>query len=165
MISQWAGPGAPPIMLNLPSAASLTVCIYIDRLLYCMPYNNVANLETVTKTNMIRQNALWLFKNHCCENPAPSLPQSCAVVLAALEVSQRAAQRSHLRLKSPTDLRRGLRSSKIWLFYTSNLVASWMHKSSLRCSWMHLQLWRCNQDAMRFDVDCSWRVWELFAQL
>jgi hypothetical protein len=42
-----------------------------------------------------------------------SLPQSCASVSAALEVCRRAAQRSQLLLKSPTDLCRGLRSPKI----------------------------------------------------
>jgi hypothetical protein len=36
-----------------PSVARLTVCIYIEILKYCMPYDEVANLVTVTKTNMI----------------------------------------------------------------------------------------------------------------
>jgi len=35
-------------------------------------------------------------KNHCCENTAPSLPQSCAEVSAALGVSRRHAQRSQV---------------------------------------------------------------------
>jgi len=78
-----------------------------------MPYYDVANLVTVTKMNMIRRNALWLCKNHCCENTASRLPQSWAAVSAALEVSHRAAQRSQLLSKSPTDLRRGLRISEI----------------------------------------------------
>jgi len=75
-----------------------------------MPYYDVENLVAVTKMNMIRRNALWLCRNHCCENTASSLPQSCAAVSAALKVSHRAAQ---LLSKSPADLRRGLRSSKI----------------------------------------------------
>ena len=40
-----------------------------------MPYYDVANLVTVTKTIMIRQNAFWLGKNHSCVNTASSLPQ------------------------------------------------------------------------------------------
>ena len=39
-----------------------------------MAYYDVANLVTVTKTNLIRRNALWLCKDQCCENRAPSLP-------------------------------------------------------------------------------------------
>jgi hypothetical protein len=42
----------------LPSAARLTVCIYIQRLRKCRTYNDVANLVTVTKTNMIIRNSL-----------------------------------------------------------------------------------------------------------
>ena len=44
---------------------------------------------------------------------APSLPQSCAVVSADLDVSRRAAQQSQLLSKSPADLHRSLSSSKI----------------------------------------------------
>ena len=33
--------------------ARLTVCIYIEILQYCMPYHEVANLVSVTNTNMI----------------------------------------------------------------------------------------------------------------
>jgi len=101
---------------RVPSAARLTVCIYRERLQYCMPYYDVANHVTVTKMNMIRRNALWLCKNHCCENMASSvpleygmksraelrsnlgrsrsIPQSCAAVSASLEVSRRSALRS-----------------------------------------------------------------------
>ena len=78
-----------------------------------MPYNDVANLVTVTKMNMIRRNALWLCQNHCSKNTATSLPQSCAAVSAALEVSHRAAQMSQLLSKYPAELRRGHWSSKI----------------------------------------------------
>ena len=59
-----------------------------------MPYYEVANLVTVTKTNMIRRNALWLCKNNCCENTAPCIPQCCAEVSAAFEVSHRSVLRS-----------------------------------------------------------------------
>jgi hypothetical protein len=40
---------------------------------------------------MIKRNALWLFNNYRCKNTPLSLPQCCAVFLAALEVSRRAA--------------------------------------------------------------------------
>jgi len=48
---------------------------------------NVVNLVTLEKTNMIRRYALWLFMYHCCENTAPSIPQSCAAVSDSLEAS------------------------------------------------------------------------------
>ena len=124
---------------RLPSAAWFTLYIYTERLQYCMPPYDVANLVTVTKM-MIRRNALWLWKNHCCENTASSLRQSCVPVSANPEVSCRAARRSHLLSKSPADLRRGLRSSKIWLFYKSNLIVSWMHLPKCRCIQEHLRL-------------------------
>jgi len=41
---------------------------------------------------------LWNNKNCSCENTAPSLPQCCAEVSAALNVSRRPAQRSQLQL-------------------------------------------------------------------
>ena len=78
-----------------------------------MPYYDVANLVAVTKTNMIRRNASWLSKNHWGENMAPNLLQCSAAVSAALKVSRRAAQWSQLFSKSPADLRRGLRSTRI----------------------------------------------------
>jgi hypothetical protein len=69
-----------------------------------MTYYDVANLVTVTKTNMIRRNALWLCKNNCCEITAPSLPQcsclgssqclteSCAEVTGAPKFDYRISQ-------------------------------------------------------------------------
>jgi hypothetical protein len=92
-----------------------------------MLYYDVANLVTITKMNMIGWNTLWLYKNHCCENTASSFPQRCAAVSAALEVSKRAAQWSQLLSMSLANLRKCLRSSKIWIFYKSNLVASKMN--------------------------------------
>jgi hypothetical protein len=38
---------------RLPSVARLTIFIYIEIVKYCMPYYEVVNLVTVTKTNMI----------------------------------------------------------------------------------------------------------------
>jgi len=100
---------------RLPSVVKLTVCIYIERFKWCMPYNDVANL-LVTKMNMIRRNALWLCVNDCCENTTPSLPQSCAAVSTSLRV-----------------FCTGLWSSKIWLFHKSNLIAFSMHLHNCRC--------------------------------
>ena len=78
-----------------------------------MPYYDVAKLVTVTKTDLIGRNALWQCKNDCCENKAASLPQRYSAVWAAPYDSGRAAQWSQLLSKSPVDLLRGLRSSKI----------------------------------------------------
>jgi len=54
----------------------------------------------------------------------------CGCVTTAAErirhlICHSAVQRSQLLLKSPANLRNGLRSSKIWLFSKSNLIASW----------------------------------------
>jgi len=83
--------------------------------------------------------------------------KSPAGVSAALEVSQRAAQWSHLLSKSPADLRRGLKSSTIWLFYKSNLVASWMHLHKCRCFHEHLRLLL---ESLRAHCSAPRGVWE-----
>jgi len=98
------------------------------------------NKDGYERTNMIRHNASLLCKNHCRENTAPKLVLGGAAVLAALEVSCKAEQRSQLLSKSPADLHRGLRSSKIWLLFKSNLVASWMHLHNCRCFQEHLKI-------------------------
>jgi hypothetical protein len=59
-----------------------------------MPYYDGANLVTVTKTNMVRQSALWFYKNVSCDNTAPSnlrssarwITQSCAMISVSLDV-------------------------------------------------------------------------------
>jgi len=66
-----------------------------------MPYYEVANLVTVTKMNMID------------EMPCAYGTLRTTALRIRHQVSRRAAQRSQLRSKSPTDLRRGLSSSKI----------------------------------------------------
>jgi hypothetical protein len=81
-----------------------------------MPYYDVANLVTLTKTNLIHE---MNPKNHCCENTALSLPQSCAEV---------------------SSCSRSLSCSIIWLSYKSNLVASWMHLHNCRCFQEHLRM-------------------------
>ena len=114
--------------------------IYIARLKCCMPYCNVANLVTITETNMMRRNASWLCNNHCSEYTAPNLPWSCAAVSAVPEGSGRAAHCSHLLSKSPADQGSAFRSSKIRLFYKSNLVAFGMHLHNCRCFPDHLRI-------------------------
>jgi len=91
-------------------------------------------------TNMVRQNALCLCMNNCCENTIPSLLLRCTAVWAALKVSRRAVQRSQILWKSPANLRGRPRSSKMWQFYRSNLVASWMHLPNCRCFQEHLKM-------------------------
>jgi len=84
--------------VGVPTEARLTVHRYIKTLTVCIPYYDVANLVTVTKTNTIRPCALLVSMNHCCENMSPYLPQklcrgfgcsrsisqNCAVVSASL---------------------------------------------------------------------------------
>jgi len=83
---------------------------------------------------------MWLLnpKNHCSENTAPSLPQSCEVVSAALDVSLSPAQRSWQHWKSPANMRRGLTCPKFRLFNESNLVVSSMPLHNCRCFQEHL---------------------------
>jgi hypothetical protein len=66
--------------------------------------------------------------------------RNCTAVLIALKVSGRAAQRSQLPSKSPADLRSSLRSSTIWLFYKSNLIASGRYLHNCRCFQQHLRM-------------------------
>jgi len=83
-----------------------------------MPYYDVPNLVTVAKTNMtdkmpcgcgtLRTTGVRIWHQVSC--------RACAEVSAALEVSCGPVLRSQLLLKSPTDLRRGLKSSKIGIF-------------------------------------------------
>jgi len=86
-------PRTPPIMLDYHLRPDWPY-EYIYWELNSACHYAVANLVTVTKTNMIRRNALWFYKNHCRENTVLRLPQYCAVVSASLEVSCRCAQRS-----------------------------------------------------------------------
>jgi len=130
-----------------------------------MPYYDVANLVTVTKMNMIRRNALWLCKNHCCENMTSSLPQSCTAVSAAPDVSCRAVWQSQLLSKSSADLRRGLRSSKISLFYQSYLVASWMHLHNCRCFQEHLRMLLQSPRALCLAPGRSGSIWKYLEAL
>jgi len=70
---------------------SSTVCSQIDRMYifrnldrWSMPYYDVTNLVTVTKTNMIDEMpfSYGTLRNYYCENTAPSLLPTCAKVSA-----------------------------------------------------------------------------------
>jgi len=129
-----------------------------------MPYYDVANLVTVTKMNMIRRNALWLCKNHCCENTASSLPQSCerrsglgrsqsipqscAAVSASLEVSRRSVQRSQ-ELQNLTILD----------------GASWMHLHNCRCFQEHLRMLLESLRALCLAPGGSGSIWRYLEAL
>ena len=87
----------------------------IHTILWCSESGDSNTIESDT------QNALWLWnlQNHCCENTALSLPPSCAEV---------------------SSCSRSLSCSKTWLFYKSNLVASWMHLYNFRCFLKNLRM-------------------------
>jgi len=73
---------------RVPSTVRLTICIQIEKreytihaILWCSKACD-CNIDKYD-----RRNALWLWnpKNHCCENMAPSLPQTSAEVTASLK--------------------------------------------------------------------------------
>jgi len=105
------------------SATQDTVYIYMVRLRFSI-YTIFWCSESCdwNKDEYDRPNALWLWhrKDHCCENMAPCFPQ-----------------RSHLLLKSPTDLHRGLNCSKIRLSHMSTIRASWMLLHNHMCIQEH----------------------------
>jgi len=120
--------------------------------------------------NMIRRNALWLCKNHCCENTASSLPweysikspaelrsshgrsrsipQSSAAVSASLEVSRRSAQRSQ-KLRNLTILD----------------GTSWMHLHNCRCFQEHLRKLLQSLRALCLAPGGSGSVWKYLEAL
>jgi len=128
----------------------------------CILYHNSSIIIAARRRPLtIRHNALWLCKNHCCENMASSLPQSCAVVTAPLEVSHSGGQRSQFVSKSPADLRSGRRSSKIWLSSMEHpeyaLVESESTLLSSRGVWERLEVLRSTGDVARHVwEDCVW---------
>jgi len=90
-----------------------TICSQIDR------------MYTYTEIYIIHA-LLWCSEScDCNNNKMPCDWVRTTAMRIRHQVSCSAAQRSRLLLKSPTDLRRGHRSSKHSLFYKSNLVASW----------------------------------------
>jgi len=79
-VTWWSSDNAP-----VPSAARLTICIFIERLrsiIHTISWCSKAC--DCNKDEYDRQNASWLWKpkNQCCENTAPSLLQTCAEVSA-----------------------------------------------------------------------------------
>jgi len=95
----------------------ITVCTYIERPRYHMPCYDVANLVTVTKTNMMNK-----MPCDCGTGSTAAVRiwyqvsrRFYAEVPAALEISCRPGLRSQVLSKFPADLRRGLSSSKIRL--------------------------------------------------
>jgi hypothetical protein len=70
---------------------------------------------------------------------APSTSLCCATASADIDVCHRAVQQFQLLSKSLADPHRGLRSSKIWLFYQSSLIASWDYSCRV---WKHPEVIR-----------------------
>jgi len=120
-----------------------------------MPYYDVVNHVTLTKRNMIRRNA------------------RTTAVKVRHQVSRSAAQRSWLLIlsraellsKSPTELCRGLRSSDIWLWYKSNLVASWVHLHNPRCLQEHLRMLLHSLRALCLAPGGSGSIWKYLEAL
>jgi len=75
-------------------------------------------------------------------------------------VTRRAPQRSQLRLKSPAALCRALSSCKRWLFYKSNLVASWMHLHESRCSQEHPRILSQSLRALGLAAGGPGSIWK-----
>jgi len=64
---------------------------------------------------MIRQYALWLCKNHCCDNTAPSLLPSCAEVSEAPKFEYSISQISEHPENAPAESESTLLSSReVW---------------------------------------------------
>jgi len=142
---------------RIPSVGRWTICIYIEILEWCMPYDEVTNLVTVTKTNMIddmpcaygtlRTTALRI--RHQISRRA------------ALDVSHRPVRRSHplqyltvLIVKS-----RSIRNAHPQLQVPSRatenaLVESESTLQSSRRAWEHLEVLESSSEGYR-------SVWEV----
>jgi len=105
-----------------------------------MSYYNIPNLVTRTKTNMTDKmpSSHGTLKHNYCENTAPGILHTSAVVSAALKVSCSPAQRFLLQLQFRTDLYRCVNCFKIWISYQSYIVPSWMNLHNGMCSQEHL---------------------------
>jgi len=110
---------------------------------------------------MIRRNALWLCNNHCCENTASTLRQSCAAVSAGLEVSHRAVQWSQFLVVSC----RSAPSSQELQCLTILDEASWMHLHNCRCFQEHLRMLLQSLRALCFAQGGSGSIWKYFEAL
>jgi len=81
------------------------------------------------------------------------------------QVFHRAAQQSQFLSKSPTDLHRGLSSSKIWLFQKSNHIASWMHLHNCKCFQEHLRMLLQSLRALCLSPGGSGSIWKYLEAL
>ena len=120
-VSRWSSD-----QTQVLSVARFTVWMYIERLRYYMPYHDVANLVTVTNTNMIDK------------MPSGYWTGWLSAAWIQHQVSWSVALRSQLLSKSPADQHRGLSCFKIWLSFKSNIGASWIRVQNCRCFQKHL---------------------------
>jgi len=88
-------------------------------------------LRVYIPQNFDKHAILWCSKS--CDCNKEEYTQITTGLRLWHQVSRRFVQRSQLLSKSPTDIQSGLNSSKSWLFYDSNLVASWIHLQNCRC--------------------------------
>ena len=93
-----------------------------------MPYYDIANLVTLTETNLIH------------EMPCGYGTLRTTAVRIWHSVSLGAAQRSQLLSKSPTVMGRCCSCSIISLSYKSYIVLSWIHIHNCRCFQEHLRM-------------------------
>jgi len=107
----------------------------------CDKYNKMKCLE------VLREPLLWEYGI-----------KSPAELHSSLSCSRCIAQWSQHPLKSFTDLHRGLSSSKIWLLYNSNLVASLMHLYNCRCFQEHLTILLESLGALCLAPGGSWSI-------
>jgi len=131
---------------RVSSAGRLTIWIFIEslrRIIHAILWYSKSC--DYNQDEYDRWNAMWLRnpKNHCCESPAPTLPQSCKEVSAACKVSWRSAQRSHL-LQKLTILAGASENA---------LVESERTLLSSRGAWEHLEV-------LRSTGAVDWSVWE-----
>ena len=132
-----------------------------------MPYYDVANVVTGTKTNMIDQMpcGYGTLRNHYCKNPVPSLLLTGAEESAAPNVTCSPAKRFELHSKSSTDLHRCLSCSKIWVSYQSSIVASWMLIHNCRCFQTHLRMLLQSLRAHCLALGGPGSIWKYLAAL
>jgi len=114
-----------------------------------MPYYDVANLVTVTKTNMIHQIGCGYW-----------FPRTTAV-RRWHQVSHRAGQRSQLLSKSPADQRRGHSSSNISQSSKLCIGVSWMHLHNCGCFQNHLRMLLQSLRALSFAPGGPWKRLEV----
>lgn len=108
-----------------------------------MPYDNVANLVTELKMNMKKTKipcSCGTLRTTTVRILHQVSFRACVQVSGCLKVTCRFVLWFQVLSKSPANLFRGLSSSKIWLFYHSNRIASGVHHYNCRCFQKHLRL-------------------------